>query len=64
MAKQVFSSHYERWGVNGFLGFGFEVGLVGGVADEEGHLAVDDDGYVEGGGGFGAGLEFGGGEVP
>lgn len=55
----------EKLGVVGFVGFGFRVRVLGGIADEEGHVVVDDEGDVEGGCGFGSGRpEPGLGEVP
>lgn len=50
--------------IEDLVGSGFGICLFVQVSEEEGHVAVDNDGDVEGGKGFGSGGEFGSGEVP
>lgn len=45
-------------------GLGLGKRVFGGIADEEGHVVVDDEGDVEAREGFWGGAEFGSGEVP
>ncbi|KAF7830335.1 hypothetical protein G2W53_012668 [Senna tora] len=64
VGDDMFPLENEKLGGVGLPCFGSGVGFLGGIADQEDHLLVEDEGDVEGGEGFRARAEFGLGNVP